>query len=146
MLFKKKNRRQIFSTKLQCNQQTWCYCNKCDMLILVLYEEIKQFIKRNIIPPMSTWIRTWSNKPQEGKKYMNSKFMNMHFLSNICKLKQQIYTISLSTIQVMKDCFKEFPGGTVVRILCFYCRELGFNPWLGTRIPWAKWPKNLFKW
>lgn len=37
------------------------------MLILLLYEEIKQFIKRNIIPPMSTGIRTWSNKPQEGK-------------------------------------------------------------------------------
>ena len=59
---------------------------------------------------------------------MNSKFMHMHFLSNRCKWKQQSYTISLSTIQVMKDCFKEFPGGTVVRILCFYCRELGFNP------------------
>ncbi len=25
----------------------------------------------------------------------------------------------------------DFPGGPVVRTLCFYCRGHGFNPWLG---------------
>ena len=26
---------------------------------------------------------------------------------------------------------KDFPGGPVVKTLCFHCRGLGFNPWLG---------------
>ena len=27
--------------------------------------------------------------------------------------------------------FREFPGGPVVRTLCFHCRGCGFNPWSG---------------
>ena len=33
----------------------------------------------------------------------------------------------------------EFPGGPVVRTLHFHCRGLGFDPWLGTKIPKAMW-------
>lgn len=78
------------------------------MLILLLYEEIKQFIERH----NTSNEHMDKNMKQQAtrKKYMNSKFMHMHFLSNRCKWKQQSYTIALSTIQVIKDCFKEFPG------------------------------------
>ena len=32
---------------------------------------------------------------------------------------------------------REFPGGPVVRTLCFHCRGHGFDPW--TKIPHAPW-------
>ena len=32
---------------------------------------------------------------------------------------------------------RKFPGGPVVRTLCFYCWRPGFNPWSGNNIPQA---------
>lgn len=28
-----------------------------------------------------------------------------------------------------------FPGGPVVKTLCFHCKACGLNPWLGNKIP-----------
>ena len=38
----------------------------------------------------------------------------------------------------------DFPGAPVVKTLCFQCREHGFDPGRGTKIPHAVWPK-IFK-
>ena len=32
-----------------------------------------------------------------------------------------------------------FPDSPVVKTLCFHCRGSGFNPWLGTKIPFTTW-------
>ena len=47
----------------------------------------------------------------------------------------------LNKMQVAWD----FPGGPVVRTLCFHGREQGFNPWLGDLDPTCcvVWPKEI---
>ena len=35
--------------------------------------------------------------------------------------------------------FREFPGGPMVRALCFHCQGLGSIPVWGTKIPQAVW-------
>ena len=39
---------------------------------------------------------------------------------------------------IQKDTW-DFPGSPVVKIPCFHCRGLGFDPWSGTKIPHAAW-------
>ena len=34
-------------------------------------------------------------------------------------------------IVVLRQAVREFPGGPVVRTLCFHCRGHRFEPWLG---------------
>ena len=31
----------------------------------------------------------------------------------------------------------DFPGGAVVKTLCFWCKGLGFDSWLGAKIQYA---------
>ena len=37
----------------------------------------------------------------------------------------------LSEVAALKLNSGDFPGGPVVKTLCFQCRGLKFNPWLG---------------
>ena len=57
---------------------------------------------------------------------------NMYFQHEV-KVKMSI----TSNLRVMG---REFPGGPVVRTLCFRCRGL-ISGW-GTKIPQAMWPKK----
>ena len=42
-------------------------------------------------------------------------------------------TLLIKNVIVFKKRYQDFPGGSVVKILCFYCRGHGFYPWLGNK-------------
>ena len=46
-------------------------------------------------------------------------------------------TSTVQDVQLIKPDAGEFPGGSVVRTLCFHCRRPGFNPDWRTKIPQA---------
>ena len=39
--------------------------------------------------------------------------------------------ISINLFFKKNDLEEDFPGDSMVKILCFHCRGYGFNPWLG---------------
>ena len=40
---------------------------------------------------------------------------------------------------------RDFPGGPVVKTLCFQCRGCGFNSWSGPKIPHMVWHSQEIK-
>ena len=46
-------------------------------------------------------------------------------------------SLQTSKLSINSNNNMNFPGGPVVKTLCFHCKACGLNPWLGNKIPHA---------
>ena len=65
-----------------------------------------------------------------GKKNELKEFLGISFCRQICiKLVQGILYFTKHLLMSKENLSVDFPGGPVVKALCFQCRGQGFNPW-----------------
>ena len=67
-----------------------------------------------------------------GKKNEIKEFWGISFCRQICiKLVQGKIYFTKHLLMSKENLNVDFPGGPLVKTLCFQCRGKGFNPWSG---------------
>ena len=84
------------------------------------------FLKTELTPTLGRW---W------GGSFLNSLqaeiAARVHWFSSQKVEFENCWRENLNGSAVFKPLVEDFPGGPVVKTLCFHCRGHGFDPWSG---------------